>query len=160
MHKVDLSAGTIDASGCPGLTSLEAPNATAIYAIGCTGLTSLEAPNATTIYARGCTGLTSLEAPNATAIYASGCPGLTSQWKKTRLIPLLRATGKSVAEVVKIHWECHEWSNCPMHGVFGVKSVSEVPREWQFDASWFVSVFDAAELPADEVLALAESAAV
>lgn len=104
--------------------------------------------NATRIYASGCTGLTELTAPNATRIDASGCTGLVEQFIDKKLIPLLTATGKTVGEVLSSGcWECHQWSNCPMHAVFGVNEIESVPKQWRSDAAIFVSLFDAGLIP-------------
>ena len=73
----------------------------------------------------------------------SGCTNLVEQWQSQRLIPLLTATGKTVEEVLATGcWECHDWTNCPMHVVFGVTEIAKVPKEWQKDASIFVNLFD------------------
>jgi hypothetical protein len=131
----------VDASGCTGLTELAAPNAEYVYASGCTGLTELAAPNAKTVYASGCTGLTELAAPNAKTVDARGCTGLTEYMSGDRLTALLTGGGKTVAEVAK-HWNCHDWSNCPMHAAFGALCISDVPAKFQADAALFVSLFD------------------
>ena len=65
---------------------------------------------------------------------------------------LLTAGGKTVAEVAE-HWDCHTWSNCPMHAAFGANDIHGVPEEWRDDAQVFITLFDAWALPRPEVTA-------
>jgi hypothetical protein len=135
-------------------TEAHCPNATIVYATDSTALTTLTVPNATHVEASGCTALTTLTVPNATHVDARGCPLLTATWKRDRLVRLLKAGGHDATDVVRNSWGCHDWRNCPMHEVFGVAHISKIPAEWRYDASYFVSVFDAKELPQEEVLKL------
>jgi hypothetical protein len=110
--------------------------------------------NAEYVDARGCAGLTKLEAPNAKTVEARGCAGLTlkliiapvareaEDFLLEKLIPLLRAGGKFDEAMKPEHWQCHEWTNCPMAACFGVNSEDQVPAKWRADAKQFVRLFD------------------
>ena len=126
------------------------PNATYVDLSGCTSLAEVPAfPNATHVDLSGCTSLTEVPAfPNATHVDLSGCTEAIEAWRTKRLVPLLTATGKEVSQVIEKTWKCHNWSNCPMHEVFGVSSVAEVPVPWRGEAAIFVSLFDARLLKA------------
>ena len=65
---------------------------------------------------------------------------------------LLTAGGKTVAEVAE-HWDCHTWSNCPMHAAFGADDIQGVPEEWRGHARVFINLFDSGVLPRPEVTA-------
>ena len=68
---------------------------------------------------------------------------------KSEIVPaLLTATGKALAEILGTGcWECHSWENCPMHAVFGEKSIDDIPPLWREHASTFVQLFDAKLIP-------------
>lgn len=75
--------------------------------------------------------------------------GVTLGEFKTQIVPqLLTAGGKTVGEVVASGaWECHEWSNCPMHVALGIDSATKAPpllRPW---VERFVQLFDAKLIP-------------
>ena len=61
---------------------------------------------------------------------------------------LLTAGGKSVAEVVASGaWDCHDWTNCPMHVALDINSEEKAPpmlRPWVVR---FVQLFDAKLIP-------------
>ena len=140
----------VNLTDCTGLKAVpKFLKATGVDLSGCTGLKAVpEFPNATHVNLTGCTGLKAVpEFPEATGVDLSGCTTLIQKWTAEKLIPLLTAAGKSVSEVLATGcWECHTWSNCPMHAVFGVGSVTEVPSEWRQDAGIFVRLFDSEQL--------------
>ena len=109
--------------------------------------------NAKTVDLSGCTALETVpDLPNAAYVYLSGCTAAAQTWIETNLEPLLRATGKTVSDVIRTGcWDCHEWANCPMHEVFGTNSISGVPKEWRGVAAVFVGLFDAGLIPCPAV---------
>jgi hypothetical protein len=78
-----------------------------------------------------------------------------TQWEqyKSEVVPtLLVAGGKSLDEVANPEsWNCHSWSNCPMHAAFGVDSLADVPALYRRLASEFIQFFDARLLPLGEI---------
>lgn len=88
-------------------------------------ITAVDLPNAKTVDARGCTALTALpDLPNA----------------------------EYVEEVLATDcWDCHSWSNCPMHAAFGANDIAEAPKEWQSRAALFVNMFDAGMLEKPQI---------
>ncbi|HEY2497326.1 MAG TPA: hypothetical protein VGK24_09675, partial [Candidatus Angelobacter sp.] len=125
-----------------------------VYASGCTGLSKLDAPNAKSVYARGCTGLSKLDAPNADYVYASDCTGLslddinapiiakTKTFIEADLVPLLKAGGRFDEVMKPEHWTCNDWNNCPMAAAFGVDGLEGIPSEWREKARFFIARFD------------------
>ena len=74
MRRFKQGFGSVYASGCTKLTTLNAGKAGSVDARGCTKLTTLNAGQATgSVYARGCTKLTTLNAGKAGSVDASGC---------------------------------------------------------------------------------------
>ncbi len=59
---------------------------------------------------------------------------------------LCTAGGASLADVADA-WDCHEWSNCPMHVAFGANGISQVPPLHRPRAEQFVQLFDARLIP-------------
>ncbi|MEM1212979.1 MAG: hypothetical protein AAGI68_11865, partial [Planctomycetota bacterium] len=47
------------------------------------------------------------------------------------------------------HWDCNDWSNCPMAALFGVSGIQEIADEWQRDAMNFVALYDAGQVTRD-----------
>ena len=145
------NAETVYLSGCTALETVpDLPNAKYVDLSGCTALETVpELPNAKYVYLSGCTALETVpDLPNAEYVDLSGCTGITKKWIDERLVPLLTATGKTVKEILDTGcWECHSWDNCPMHAVFGVRSVSDVPMQWRKDAAIFVPLFDEDLIP-------------
>lgn len=78
------------------------------------------------------------------AIVASD--GKTLEQYMEWLPTLLTAGGKTVEEVAS-HWDCHTWSNCPMHAAFDAVHIIGVPRQWQTHAGEFICLFDAGVIP-------------
>ena len=76
-------------------------------------------------------------------------------WKTyvEEMVPqLLTITGKPLDDVANpAAWDCHAWSNCPMHAVFGVDGISEVPPLYRAHANLFVQAFDAQLLELERV---------
>ena len=65
---------------------------------------------------------------------------------------LLTAGGKTLQEVLDTGcWECHDWSNCPMHAAFGISNPDEAPVLLRPRVKEFVQLFDAGLLPKPEV---------
>ena len=85
-----------------------------------------------------------------TAIVGPG--SITLGQFKSEIVPaLLEAGGKPIRDVLGTGcWDCHDWSNCPMHAVFGVNSTGEIPAIWRPHAEVFVRLFDAGQLPKPE----------
>lgn len=84
------------------------------------------------------------------AIVASD--GKTLEQYMEWLPTLLTAGGKTVEEVAS-HWDCHTWSNCPMHAAFDADDISGVPEQWRAHAEEFICLFDAGVIPHPEVTA-------
>jgi hypothetical protein len=79
--------------------------------------------------------------------------GLTFADYKRDVVPaLLTAGGKTLDEIREAGaWDCHEWSNCPMHVAFGVNHASEMVGPFAIyrqRAEEFIQFFDAGLIPA------------
>ena len=92
--------------------------------------------------------------------------GLTFAEYKRDVVPaLLTAGGKTLDEIREAGaWDCHEWSNCPMHVAFGVYHTSEMVGPFAIyrqRAYEFIQFFDAGLIPApwEPVAALPETGA-
>jgi hypothetical protein len=88
--------------------------------------------------------------------------GLTFAEYKRDVVPaLLTAGGKTLDEIREAGaWDCHEWSNCPMHVAFGVYHTTEMVGPFAIyrqRADEFIQFFDAGLIPApwEPVAALA-----
>ena len=90
---------------------------------------------------------------NASLVGASVLPGgVTFKEFVDDVVPALLGANPTLplAHVVtEEQWACHSWSNCPMHAVFGVERLSDVPAVWRSHAELFIRLFD------DRVLTLA-----
>ena len=65
----------------------------------------------------------------------------------TETVPeLLQAGGKELASFAE-HWDCHEWTNCPMAHAFDAPDLSEVPILLRPRAEQFIQFFDAQQIP-------------
>jgi hypothetical protein len=92
--------------------------------------------------------------------------GLTFAHYKRDVVPaLLVAGGKSLDDLKAAGaWDCHDWSNCPMHVAFGVNSTSEMTGPFAIyrqRADEFIQFFDAGLIPApwaDDPAPVAEAA--
>ena len=61
---------------------------------------------------------------------------------------LLVAGGKTIAEIVQCGaWECHSWSNCPMHAAFGINNPNQGPTLLRPRIAEFMHFFDARLIP-------------
>ena len=61
---------------------------------------------------------------------------------------LLVAGGKTIAEIVAAGaWQCHDWTNCPMHAAFGINSAEEGPILLRPRITEFVQFYDAGLVP-------------
>jgi hypothetical protein len=92
--------------------------------------------------------------------------GLTFAEYKRDVVPaLLTAGGKTLDEIREAGaWDCHDWSNCPMHVAFGVNHASEMVGPFAIyrqRAYEFIQFFDAGLIPApwEPVAALPETGA-
>ena len=92
--------------------------------------------------------------------------GLTFAEYTRDVVPaLLTAGGKTLDEIREAGaWDCHEWSNCPMHVAFGVNDTSEMVGPFAIyrqRADEFIQFFDAGLIPApwEPVAALPETGA-
>jgi len=92
--------------------------------------------------------------------------GLTFAEYKRDVVPaLLTAGGKTLDEIREAGaWDCHEWSNCPMHVAFGVYHTTEMVGPFAIyrqRADEFIQFFDAGLIPApwEPVAALPETGA-
>ena len=143
------AATFINLDGCSSITHINAPVAVNLILDGCAALTHIDAPRATDISARYCIFLTHINAPLAIRMSLFGCvylPQFAANYMRTRGIPLLTATGKTLQKISE-HWYCHTWENCPMAFVFGVDTIGEVPEKYQKEACLFISLFDSRILP-------------
>ncbi len=72
-------------------------------------------------------------------------------WKDylEKVLPaLLTAGGKTIEEIVAAGaWNCHQWSNCPMHCAFGIDNPIEAPLLLKPRIEQFVQLFDAGLIP-------------
>jgi hypothetical protein len=72
-------------------------------------------------------------------------------WKEylDNVVPaLLTAGGKSIEQIVASGcWECHDWTNCPMHEAFSINHASEGPLLLRPRIEQFVQLFDAGLIP-------------
>jgi hypothetical protein len=71
-----------------------------------------------------------------------------------QVIPaLLTAGGKALADVVtRKVWDCHSWSNCPMHAAFDAEGMVGVPILLRPRAEQFIRYFDARLIPLEAIL--------
>ena len=70
------------------------------------------------------------------------------QYLDETLRALLTATGKTIEQVVASGcWDCHSWSNCPMHEVFGAEREADCPILLRPRVRQFVQFFDAGLIP-------------
>jgi hypothetical protein len=70
-------------------------------------------------------------------------------WKQylTETVPaLLTAGGKSLESFAE-HFQCHEWTNCPMAHAFDVHDLQDVPVLLRPRAEQFVQLFDTGQIP-------------
>lgn len=76
--------------------------------------------------------------------------GETFEWYLSEVVPaLLTAGGKSLDDIaVSGAWDCHDWSNCPMHVAFGIAAESDGPPLLVPRIRQFVQMFDAKLIPA------------
>ena len=139
------------------------PKGTWIDASGCTGLTELDAPKGTWIDARGCTGLTELDAPAGVAHTDSEIPVLKAITLDRYQAPggpmekLLTAGGVTIREILAAGaWNCHDWHNCPLHVAHGVKDVTQLPAELRLEGERFLKLFDGHFLPRPDHLVTTE----
>ncbi len=92
----------------------------------------------------------------ASLVGASVLPGgVTFKEFVDNVVPaLLAADGVALADVVTTEQRaCHEWSNCPMHTVFGANQVKDVPAVWRSHADLFLALFDSKILTLEMVRA-------
>ena len=88
-----------------------------------------------------------------------------AEYKRDVVPALLTAGGKTLDEIREAGaWDCHEWSNCPMHVAFGVNHTSEMIGPFAIyrqRADEFIQFFDAGLIPApwEPVAALPETGA-
>ena len=72
-------------------------------------------------------------------------------WKryKEEVVPaLMQAGGKPIDDVLATGcWDCHSWSNCPMHAVFGIAGPEYGPILLVPRIKEFVHYFDAGLIP-------------
>jgi hypothetical protein len=80
------------------------------------------------------------------------CGETWEQYREEVVPALLTYGGKTVAEVLATGcWECHEWSNCPMHSALGIGSVDHAPLLIRPRVTEFVQYFDAGLIPKPKV---------
>jgi len=74
---------------------------------------------------------------------------LFSTYKRDVVPALLTAGGKTMDEIrASGCWDCHTWTNCPMHVAFGISSPEEGPILLRSRIKEFVDLFDAGLIPA------------
>jgi hypothetical protein len=57
---------------------------------------------------------------------------------------LLTSGGKTLADtLLPIHWNCHDWNNCPLAAAFDTKGIEGVPILLRPRAEQFIRYFDA-----------------
>lgn len=72
------------------------------------------------------------------------------RYRKTceAVLASLTAGGKKLTDVATPeHWECHSWTNCPMHAAFGADGLHQVPDEHRQAAATFIALFDGKHIP-------------
>ncbi len=74
------------------------------------------------------------------------------EYVKDVLPALLTAGGKPLADIANSqHWDCHDWTNCPMAAAFGVSTESAIPALYRPRARQFIQLFDAKLIPLEVV---------
>jgi len=70
-------------------------------------------------------------------------------WKEylSVTVPALLTAGGKTLDSFGEHWECHDWSNCPMAHAFSAPDLSEVPMLLRPRAEQFIQFFDARLIP-------------
>jgi hypothetical protein len=136
-------------SGCTAVDKVDLPNADYVYMSGCTAVDKVDLPNADYVDMRGCTAVDKVDLPNAvvnTDFAISELNAITLDAYQAAGGPmegLLVAGGVSIEEVLQSGaWDCHDWSNCPLHVAHGVETVEELPRNLQPEGSRFLRLFD------------------
>jgi uncharacterized protein YjbI with pentapeptide repeats len=65
----------------------------------------------------------------------------------TETVPALLTAGGQSLESFGPHFQCHDWTNCPMAHAFGVADLSGVPVLLRPRAQQFIQFFDAGQIP-------------
>ena len=63
------------------------------------------------------------------------------------LVPALCIAGGKTLEEVAATWDCHSWSNCPMHAAFSGNNLNDIPALYRNEAALFIQLFDAKLIP-------------
>src|SRR5690606_33899196 len=72
-----------------------------------------------------------------------------SEYLRDVVPALLTAGGKTLDEIrASGAWDCHDWSNCPMHVAFGITDPSQGPPLLRGRIMEFITYFDAKMIPA------------
>lgn len=89
-----------------------------------------------------------LTAANLTAATHVRLPtGETLEEYFAETVPALLVSGGKTLESFADHWDCHDWTNCPMAHAFDAKLMDDVPILLRPRAEQFVRLFDARQIP-------------
>jgi uncharacterized protein YjbI with pentapeptide repeats len=69
-----------------------------------------------------------------------------ADYNATVVPALLTSGGKPLGDAAAV-WQCHDWSNCPLHAAFGVEGTHQIPLLLRPRAEQFLQLFDAHILP-------------
>ena len=65
----------------------------------------------------------------------------------TETVPALLTAGGKSLESFSEHWQCHDWTNCPMAHAFDAPTMEDVPILLRPRAEQFIQFFDANQIP-------------
>ncbi|HET7321206.1 MAG TPA: pentapeptide repeat-containing protein [Longimicrobiaceae bacterium] len=72
-----------------------------------------------------------------------------ASWRRylEETLPALLDAGGKTLESYRDHWECHDWSNCPIAHGFGARGLTDVPLLLRPRANDFIQLYDAKLIP-------------
>jgi hypothetical protein len=65
----------------------------------------------------------------------------------TETVPALLTAGGKALESFVDHWQCHDWTNCPMAHAFDAPNLDDVPILLRPRAEQFIQFFDSGQIP-------------
>ena len=73
--------------------------------------------------------------------------GETWEQYLTETVPALLTAGGKPLESFGEHFQCHDWTNCPMAHAFGVHDLNAIPILFRPRADQFIQLYDAGQIP-------------
>src|SRR5258706_15022550 len=64
----------------------------------------------------------------------------------TETVPALLTSGGKSLESFTEHWQCHDWTNCPIAHAFDAPDLSGVPMLLRPRAEQFIQLFDSKQI--------------